>query len=254
MNRHLELLFLAGCSTTLWVAIQADACAQETASAPSASMQDGEYITDQGWGHLVILKDKNGGEKFSLDSVSREDGCTLNGEIHGEQGLATEKDSREVCKVKFSKDGSGLNVKQETPDTCRNFCGENGEIEGTYLRIKPGCGNKEIAVSREEFKHFYDEKKFKMAQSKLQPILANCRSDLDWQEEGQVRNDLAVTQFKNGLSNECLATLAPYRDDANKDDDDISDDKPAWYANGYLQIIRAARTNIGLCIRASAKK
>ncbi|KOR41562.1 hypothetical protein ADT25_16730 [Xanthomonas oryzae] len=70
---------------------------------------------------------------------------------------------------------------------------------------------------------------------------------MEWEEKGAIRNDLAITQYKNGLYAECLATLEKYAGVADKDDDAVIDGWTPVLADRYLAIVRAERTNIGLC-------
>lgn len=232
--------FATGCL----ISFLSHTCFAQTSITP---LQEGEYFTNGGYGQLVISKGGKGNTVFDIDSVNGEDGCTLNGEIHDGHGLASDKNVQGFCKVIFTKEKNGINVRPETPEICQSFCGHNGEFKGFYSKVKQGCGSKEIDSIRSDFKHFYDEKKYDLALSRLQPVLRNCQYTLDWQEEGKIRNDLAIVQYKNGLYSQCLTTLKPYVGDAKRDDGDITSDKPAWYANGYLKIIHSARTNISLC-------
>ncbi|AEQ98489.1 hypothetical protein [Xanthomonas oryzae] len=68
---------------------------------------------------------------------------------------------------------------------------------------------------------------------------------MEWEEEGAIRNDLAITQYNNGLYAECLATLEKYAEDADKDDDAVIDGWTPVLADRYLATVRAERTNIG---------
>lgn len=218
----------------------------------SSSLRPGEYITEKGWGHLQ-LSEQEGVLTFSIESVTGEDYCGLDGTIRGDQGSAEGDNGPSACTVKFTGTPQGIDVSANTPVECKAFCGYNGGFEGPYLKVKDGCGRSDLERTRKAFKRLYDARDYKAALTALSPALANCLPTLEWEEEGGIRNDLAITQYKNGLFAECLVTLDKYVDDADKDDDAVIDGWAPVLADHYLAIIRAARTNIGLCRKGSAK-
>ena len=219
-----------------------------TQSASSSGLRVGEYVTEKGWGHLR-LANKQGGLIFSIESVTGEDMCTLDGVIRNGQGVVTDDMGTSTCIVDFVEDDSGIDVSARTPAECKHFCGYNGEFEAKYLDVKAGCGRSAIQQTRDSFKLLYDSKNYKPALEALSPVLADCLPTLDWEEEGGIRNDLAIAQYRSGLHEQCLATLAPYAEDAGKDDDAVVDGWSPALANRYLSIVKAARTNIALCGR-----
>lgn len=216
-------------------------------------LQPGEYITDMGWGHLLI-KQQNGSLAFSLESITGEDVCELDGAIEGHSGIAKGNKGQPTCKVNFASTPQGIDVSAATPAECKTFCGYNGDFEAPYLRVKHGCGRDELARTRAAFKRLYDAKEYKAALTTLSPALTNCLPTLEWEEEAGIRNDLAITQYKNGLYAQCLATLDKYAEDAAKDDDAAVEGWTPMLADRYLAIVRAARTNIGLCQKGAIKK
>ena len=227
------------------------AVAANDASAGDA-LQPGEYITEKGWGRL-LLKEQDGSLTFSLESITGEDTCGLDGTIQGDQGI-TNGSSPSACSVRFTKTPRGIDVAAVTPEECKAFCGYNGDFEAPYLRVKDGCGRNDIARTRTAFQRLYDGKDYKAALNTLSPVLANCLPTLDWEEEGAIRNDLAIAQYKDGLHAQCLATLDKYAEDAGKDDDAVVDGWTPALADRHLAIVRAARTNIGLCRAGSARR
>ena len=230
------------------------ACA--TASAADAGptqIQPGEYITERGWGHLQVTQNAKGALAFVLQTYSGEDVCDLKGEIKKGKGIARSPNAK-ACSVAFKPGASALDVAAATPDACKNFCGYNGGFEGTYLKVAKGCGVDEIAQTRLTFKQQYQLKQYKAALATLSPVLDNCAATLAFDEEGDIRNDVAITQYHNGLKAQCLKTLEPYAEDARLDDDQVAvGDWPQAQADMYLDILKAARTNIGLCSKGKGK-
>lgn len=259
---HLKAVWLACAVITLLATTACSAQPQPVSTAPTKSattedasdgaLQPGEYITKKGWGRL-LLKERNGTLMFSLESITGEDTCGLDGTIQGGQGIARNDDGA-ICKVDFASTGQGINVSAATPIECKDFCGYNGDFEASYLRVNEGCGHEDLDRTRADFKRLYDDKDYKTALATLSPVLTNCLPTLEWEEEGAIRNDLALTQHKNGLNAQCLATLDKYAEDAGKDDDAVIDGWTPALADRYLAIVKAARTNIGLCRKSSANE
>lgn len=210
------------------------------------SPQPGEYVTEKGWGRLQVSKQ---GERllFSLDSVTGEAGCSLNGEFKGGTGIVKEDSIPSACVLSFVERGQDLEVSASTQAECKKFCGYNGGFEGTYGRAKRGCRQDEIEQARNEYKRLYSDKDYKAAVVKLSPVLSDCLATLEWEEEGGIRIDLAIAQYKSGLHEECLETLSQYAEDAKRDDEEITEGWTPAFADRYLSIIQAARTNIALC-------
>lgn len=214
-------------------------------SMPDSSLQPGEYATEKGWGRLQLTRKEV--LTFSIESTVGEDICSLSGEIKDGRGIADNDSGPSGCLVSFMDNGKGIDVSASTPGECKRFCGYNGGFEATYLKIKDGCGQNEIRKTREAFKHLYGSKSYRPALSRLSPLLTNCLPTLEWEEEGGIRNDLAIVQYKNGLYNQCLVTLEKYADDAKKEDGAVVDGWTPVLADRYLSIIKEARTIIALC-------
>lgn len=134
------------------------------------------------------------------------------------------------------------------------MCGYNGSFEAPYLRAKSGCDRAAIARTRAAFQQRYDRKDYEEALSVLSPVLTQCGRTLEWGEKGDMRNDLALTQYKTARYAPCLKTLQDYAEDAALPDDAVTDRWPPVLADRYLAIVRAARTNIGLCKKGLARQ
>jgi hypothetical protein len=233
------------------------ACGSDIRNAPSPTaaepptqttspLPSGEYITAGGWGHLQISPRSNG-LAFSIESVTGEDYCALKGRVLGNLGVADGESIQPECVVSFERTPQVIEVSTKTPEECKSYCGFNGSFEGAYMRIKDGCGRNDIEQTRTLFQNFYESNNYKAAQAILSPLLKNCLTTLEWEEEGHIRNDLAITQYRNGLSAECLITLEKYAEDARKNDDEVVDGWSPVLADHHLAIVRTARENIGLC-------
>lgn len=217
----------------------------------ASSVAPGYYATEQGWGWLVVEPTKNGTTRFSVETQSTPTGgCSgLEGVLKGHIG--TVRDGKDACIIRFNPTANGLALKAETVEACRQFCGLSGSFDGEYLHdANPACFPAAVEETRGRFKKLYARKDYRSALSTLQPVLKNCTSLLTELDLGPIRNDFALTQYKNGQREECLATLTPYQKDARRSDKAILQD---WgrpdVADEYLAIVKAARTNLHLCGR-----
>lgn len=221
----------------------------ETQSGTSTRITPGYYATDRGWGWLVVAPPENGKTHFSVETQSTPTGgCGgLEGELKGYSGIV--KDGENTCTIRFKPTAKGVALEAETVDACRQFCGLSGSFGGEYSRnANPSCMPGAVEEARGRFKKIYDRKDYRSALSTLQPVLTNCSGLLDELALGPIRNDVALTQYKNGQRQACAATLAPYLKDARRSDKAILQD---WgrpdVAQTYLAIVKAARTNLRLC-------
>jgi hypothetical protein len=199
-------------------------------SAASDTVPPGEYMTEAGWGNLSISKTKTGTTIFELQST-------------------TDSENGAVCKVKFTKTDKGIDVLADTPKECSGFCGANGGFKGQYLTIPEGCSADEVDKTRSNFKKLYLRKDYKTALVTLQPLLKKCTATLNFIDLGDIRNDVAITQYKFGLYSECIDTLKPYAVDAGRKDSEVTNDWPTNQAVDYLKILKSSRTNIRLCTK-----
>ncbi len=163
-----------------WSACAGDATGQPAGALPppgrpapsgSGALQPGEYLTERGWGRLV-LKSEGGVMAFSLETVTGDNLCTLDGTIDRGQGIARQDGGRSSCMVGFGVNAQGVDVKAATPAECRDFCGYNGSFAGRYLRVKQGCGRDEVDRTRAAFQRLYDQRNFKAALATLSPYMS----------------------------------------------------------------------------------
>ncbi|WP_233548971.1 hypothetical protein [Xanthomonas sp. CFBP 7698] len=237
-------------TTSIMAALDAPVVAEP---AEAKTLEPGQYITEAGWGQLLLTKE-DGVLRFSLESTTGQSMCLLEGTIRGTQGSAEVETGTTGCKVQFSKTAEGVDVTTPTPAECKAMCGYNGSFEAPYLRAKSGCDRAAIARTRAAFQHRYDRKNYEEALFVLSPVLTQCGQTLEWGEKGDMRNDLALTQYKTARYAQCLKTLQDYAEDAALPDDAVTDRWPPVLADPYLAIVRAARTNIGLCKKGLARQ
>lgn len=219
--------------------------AAHTASA--APIVAGEYLTEGGWGRLLIAPAAQGKFSFTIMTLGANGhSCDLGGEIaHGQSTL--DGDDKPPCVVKFRADTKLIAVSDNQASTCRHYCGARAGFTGEYLRIPATCGQEAREATRREFKQLYDRKSYPEALTRLQTLLEQCAATLDWLDSGLIRNDIAVTLHKLKQYPACREMLAPLVKDAKKSDEEIREDLPPIDAEAYLPILRATRTNLRLC-------
>ena len=215
-------------------------------AAPSAAPPAGEYLTEQGWGVLTLKPAGTSGQPFSLSTVgSNAHVCQIEGVIRQGHAQVPTEGSDERCEMDFVRQGHDIALSS-TPG-CRYFCGMRAGLDGLYLRPAPGCDTASVRQQRKLFKQRYDQKNYAGAVNTLAPVLARCQKTLDWLGAHWLRNDLALAQLRLGDAAACRATLQPLAADAARRDDAIRDSYPPAEAEGYLGVLRAARTNLKLC-------
>lgn len=243
MKRAINICCAAFCASSLM--LPASAMAQQ--SPPQA----GTYAIEGGWGRLVIGTDiAKGIQTFSLDTENAGSGCTFSGRLNrGGGAVVYEGDAPSQCSLNLTSTPKGLGVSTSTKDQCREYCGSNGSFEGDYNYVPAICAQPAMGETRREFKKLYDEKKYTQAETTLAPVYRECLSTVGMIDEGGLRNDYALTQYKLNDKAGCLETLSKYRHDAARADDAITQDMSPAVVDDYLSVIHAARTNIALCVK-----
>ncbi len=186
--------------------------------------------------------------KFKIETVGGNAHiCELEGEISNSQSVFDIEGETKACVVYFRKTGAVVNVSTNGAGSCRQFCGMRAMFTGRYIKPAAGCASDEVKLSREEFKHLYDSKKYAKAYKVINSVLKNCALTLSWLEIGWIRNDLAITEFKLGRLSDCRRTLQSLAEDAAMTDGALRDRYPPTDFDNYLPIIQATRTNLRLC-------
>lgn len=214
--------------------------------AASAQVPPGEYLGEHGGGVLMVSPAAGGAQKFTLQAFGANGhSCDLDGEIRGRQARVPTEDGQPACVVDFKPKGADFDISGS--DTCRFFCGARAGIEGAYLKPAPGCRSAEIKKTRAQFKQAYDRKDYAGARTLLAPLLDNCKRTLDQFEDGNIRNDLAVTLYHLNDFAACGKVLEPLSDWAKMSDKEINEGFPPTDAASVLSVAKPARTNFRLC-------
>lgn len=215
--------------------------------AATDTLRPGEYITEGGWGVLTIST-AGGRTAFSIEAVGANGHtCSLDGEIRNLRARLDLDEEGKVCEVTFLPKAESIDVSSVDAELCRYFCGMRASFEGEYLRPGPGCGTKESSATRKQFKKLYDAKSYAEAAALLEPLLSRCSKTLDWLENGQVRNDLAITQYHLGRLADCRKTLEPLIEEASKTEGELRETYPPSDFESYLPIAKATLHNAKLC-------
>ncbi len=168
----------------------------------------GDYTTESSWGSMTIgPADKRGMQTFEIDSIGGNGHiCNLGGEIS-----RTQATTDAGCRIEFVVRPGHVDVAVglESEQQCREHCGMRAWFEGSYYPKISFC-QKEMAV-REDFLRLYQAKKFLEARDTLRGLLDRCGKFLRWHSDAEVRNDLAITEFRLGNANACLLVLEPLR-------------------------------------------
>ncbi len=211
-------------------------------------IRPGDYITDDGWGHLSIKRNQKGALIFSIQTVgANAHSCNLAGTIRGGTATLRGLDKKPSCIVTFTPNDEGIDVASDTHDQCRSYCGARAGFDGLFLTPPPGCAPSAVSKTRAAFKALYDKQSYAEARATLEPALERCAGTLDRWKMGTMRNDLAITLYHLGDLAACRKVLAPYAAAADSSDEKAVGDLPPADAETYLGIIKAVRTNLQLC-------
>jgi len=223
------------------------------ALAQQGALQPGEYLDGRG-GYLLIKPPSGGNLPFTIHTVGMNmHTCDVEGRI-GKNGQAILKPDGETytCTVSFTAKPDGVEVSLKTP--CGGYCGARAQFDGMFLKPAAGCDRAGVRKARADFKRHYDKKAFAEARTTLEPVLDRCIKTLGSNDEGWIRNDLAITLHRLGDSAACRKTLEPLAEDAAMTDAKIREDYPPADADAVLRVARATRTNLKLCQGQPAKK
>lgn len=222
--------------------------ASANASTNADQVSPGEYATEGGWGRLSIDATTGDGIQFSLESENAGDGCSLSGSLQGRRATVHEGGKATQCVLELTPGAHGLAVGTSSAEACDAWCGSNGSYQGEYLRLTAACAADAVEAARARFKQLYDRKAFAEADQALAPVYRECLPTLAMIDEGGVRNDYALNRHKLKDDAGCVAALGKYRADAARSDEDITESMAPGVAEDFLAVVRAARTNLALCM------
>lgn len=216
----------------------------------------GEYVREFGQGELFIARASKRALTFKLDAHGpNAHFCTLEGEILQGVAMLDDAGSNALCKVQFEAVRAGIRVRiEENPETCFRLCGVRGGFEGDYLKPALGCTPTELRATRSAFKRAYDMKVYVKARSLLEPVLAKCTKTLRYLDEGWIRNDVAIAQYRSGDLKACRRTLAEFGSDIEETEEQVYGRFQPNDAENWWPVVSAARTNKKLCDARDSSK
>jgi len=237
--------------------------AAAASAAEKTEIRPGQYVLDGDRGTLSIRK---GGAQnkltFEIGSVGQNcHSCSVSGVIsgatgHGDSWAGDGSDSK--CDISFSANGTDVMVRPMTQDACRAYCGMRAGFDGTY-RIPPvACASAGRKKLRDRFLGLYSARQFVQAGETLQTLIAQCKSFMGWIEIDQVRNDLALAQYRSGESQLCLKTLSDTLAARVRDEQELKSGSggvnlPPCDFESYIGVAKATWFNKALCTKASSK-
>ncbi len=234
---------LVACSTTLLLSFTA------AAQKPLSLLAAGDYVTERGWGNLILKSGMSGAMTFSIEAVGGNmHVCSLEGEILEGRAKLEGLDEKTPCTVTLVPTVDGVKVTASEGGACREYCGARAYFEAVYLLPAKACTRTAIAATRRSFKQLYDTRRYAEARAKLEAVVKDCSRTMSPLEDGRIRNDLAVTLHKLGDLPGCMVILEPWAEDAKLTDEAVRESRPPSDAEMYLPIVRATRTNIRLCV------
>ena len=208
----------------------------------------GEYVSAGGWGVLTLRIEADKRLLFELETTGANGhSCSLDGEIRNGRTIVSDTPEPTACEVRFTPNGSAIDVSTNDAASCRSFCGARAGFVGRYLRPLPGCDSLSRGATNAEFKRLYDKRDYREAQQQASRLLERCTATMSWTERGRLMNDLAITQHHLGLNDACVRTLQPLADDAASSDEALMNRLPPADYDNYLPIVESTRTNLRLC-------
>jgi len=216
----------------------------------SNNFKPGQYLQEGGWGTLTVMPSSGKGQPFSIQSIGpNTHTCELEGLIQGTRANLDVDEGEKKCVVLFrlSNEGIDVTVDERVDNSCRNFCGVRAWFTGMYLKPNKECTYAARSLASKRFIDFYRKKDYRAARAELEPMLHNCGKTLHMFDDGEIRNDLAITQYHLKDYSGCLATLAPLAVYARMTSEQIKEEFAQVDASVMESIVKSARTNIGLC-------
>lgn len=119
--------------------------------------------------------------------------------------------------------------------------------DGDYLRPPHGCSYAEREQRRETFTKLYRNKHYDQAAPILEDILTRCKDVVNWFEDTEIHNDLAITQYHLGRAADCIRTLEPTLAYKVRGRKALQDELAPADFDGYLPLAKSAWHNLGLC-------
>lgn len=235
--------------STLFAALAVVALFSQNAFS-SSDIKPGEYLRKGGSGTLTVKPTSANKQAFAIEAFGANTHiCELEGVIQQNKAILDTGEGEKKCVISFqvTKQGIDVIVKEPTHEQCRFFCGARASFDGMYLVPENGCSDAERQSTRKRFIDFYKQKNYAKAQAQLEPILQRCSKTLHMFEGGDIRNDLAITQYHLNDYAGCLKTLEPLVEYAGMTSDQLKENFAPSDAEVMAATAKAAKTNISLC-------
>ncbi|MCA0370570.1 MAG: hypothetical protein LCH26_05670 [Proteobacteria bacterium] len=217
-------------------------------SAPT--LNPGHYILQGNHGTLSVNTDASKQMTFEIETVGANGHqCALSGTLQGTEGVTQKLEGdKEACRVSFVQTGPHrIDVKSQN-DTCRGFCGMRATFDGTYQIPPKACSQASIKKRRKEFLNTYQSKDYPGAEAILTPLLEGCGDFIDWIEEDEIRNEIALTQLHQGNPQACLAALSKTMASGAAGEEELT--LPPLDREAYLATAKKIWFNKRLCEKA----
>ncbi|MDD4911462.1 MAG: hypothetical protein PHP57_04150 [Sideroxydans sp.] len=175
----------------------------------------GAYEMEGAGGTLMVTgNEENHLQEFVIDTWGGNGHtCTLAGKMKGNLGVVDDDSDMKGDECTFliesKADRISVSVSPEMEDSCRYYCGASAGFAGDYFTVDPYC--KKTEDIRAEFLNRYETKNYEKAKNILAELLKRCERFMDWHNQAEVRNDLAVTELHLGDKKACLKTLQPIK-------------------------------------------
>lgn len=216
----------------------------------ASDIKAGEYVRKGGTGTLSVKPSAANKQAFAIQAFGANTHiCDLDGDIRQNKAILDTGDGDKKCVVSFqvTKQGIDVIVDESAHEQCRYFCGARASFDGKYLMPENGCADSERQASRKRFIGFYKQKNYASARAQLEPLLQKCSQTLHRFEDGDIRNDLAITQYHLNDFAGCLKTLEPLAEYAGLSLEQLKENFAPSDADVMAPIAKSARTNISLC-------
>lgn len=228
-------------------------------SAAPQTPQPGMYVRENASGTLTIRWTEQNALTFEISSIGGNcHSCEVSGVIRGGVG-STADAGEEKCEISFLAKGSAVAVNPITQEACREYCGARAGFDGTYTIPPASCTDTGMQARRDQFMRLYRAHKYPDAIRTLQSLVSECEKFMDWIELDKVRNDLAISQYHNGESAQCLQTLNATLAGGVKDEEELKSGAKGIYLppcdfDNYIDVAKSTWYNKSLCSKRPTKK
>lgn len=223
----------------------------------SENINLGTYIRVGDSGTLTIEKSDPNKQVFSIDSIgSNCHTCEVMGSVTknvGKADVATTDSNEPVCLVSFSQQGDAITVDTITPEPCQNYCGARASFHGLYKKSSGSCFAEVRKKRYETANGQYKAKEFAKSEITLKNLVTECADFMSRIESDRVKNDLALSQLRQGELKACLATLDTTIAAKYKNEEHLKSQMPPCDFDNYVLVARSTWFNQALCKKKKVK-